>query len=400
MKNVKKAHNDPTKQAKPNRPISTGKYSNLDILNVLRRRVASEEKYRRLAGFMQNDPGPVFQVDYHGLIRAVNPSAEKLYGSALVGASIAGPLKELYQSIMDCRHNDIPLQLEHVVGDRCILYTVLHRSAESALFIYGADISSYKRVERQLQHGKKWYRELFDTSPIGMARCRPDGVVVECNPAFRRMLGMTDRMETLCVIDIWDDSEIVDDVSRRLQAGDGVVFETTVNFDRLRDDRVVDTERRGTISVEVQLTPMAEDAENDPGEYLVHVRDITQKKLAYQALRESEERNRKIISHADIGIIVVQDGEIKFANPRVIEVTGFDSGDIIGRPFTDLIFEKDRRRIMEYHLKRMRGEKAPEVYRFRIHNLRGQLLTLECRVVTIPWEGKLATLAFLADISE
>jgi PAS domain S-box-containing protein len=54
-----------------------------------------------------------------------------------------------------------------------------------------------------------------------------------------------------------------------------------------------------------------------------HVKDVTERKRAGEALRESEEKYRLVVDHANDGIIIIQDGVIKFANPRAVEVAGY-----------------------------------------------------------------------------
>lgn len=55
---------------------------------------------------------------------------------------------------------------------------------------------------------------------------------------------------------------------------------------------------------------------------------------------------------------------------------------------------------MERHIKRLRGEEVPSVYSFRVIAADKTIKWVEINVVAIHWEGKLASLSFITDITE
>ncbi|GLH72689.1 hypothetical protein GETHLI_11910 [Geothrix limicola] len=64
--------------------------------------------------------------------------------------------------------------------------------------------------------------------------------------------------------------------------------------------------------------------------------DITEARLAEEALRESEEQLRIIFEASGAGIILVSPkGEIRFANRRMAEMFGMENGALIGTAYTD-----------------------------------------------------------------
>jgi PAS domain S-box-containing protein len=68
------------------------------------------------------------------------------------------------------------------------------------------------------------------------------------------------------------------------------------------------------------------------------IRDITDRKKAEEALRESEERYRIIAETAsDVIITIDQDGIIHFANPASEKVFGFTPAELIGQNITQLM---------------------------------------------------------------
>ncbi|MCA9802909.1 MAG: PAS domain S-box protein [Cyanobacteria bacterium HKST-UBA02] len=60
--------------------------------------------------------------------------------------------------------------------------------------------------------------------------------------------------------------------------------------------------------------------------------DITERKLAEEAIRASEQRIRTIINHMIVGLVIVnQDGFIESMNPRAELIFGYKAEDIVGR---------------------------------------------------------------------
>ncbi|HEU0109111.1 MAG TPA: ATP-binding protein, partial [Vicinamibacteria bacterium] len=60
-----------------------------------------------------------------------------------------------------------------------------------------ADLSQQKRTEAALQRSEERYRQFFEEDLAGAYITRPDGTIVECNPAFVRMFGFNTAKEAI-----------------------------------------------------------------------------------------------------------------------------------------------------------------------------------------------------------
>ncbi len=102
--------------------------------------------------------------------------------------------------------------------------------------------------------------------------------------------------------------------------------------------------RRSTehaVWVDTTKVPLV-DENNDVYGVLGVYEDITGRKRAEDALRESEERFRRIVDTANEGICAV-DGEfrITFVNQRMADMLGYAVDEILGRTTDSFMYEED-----------------------------------------------------------
>jgi len=130
------------------------------------------------------------------------------------------------------------------------------------------------------------------------------------------------------------------------------------------------------------------------------VRDISERKAAEEALRESEERYRLLVENANDAIFIIEDGLVKFPNLKTEEMTGYSEKELSEIPFINIIHPDDREMVLERRRKRLLGEKPPSTYSFRMINKSGDELLAQINTVLINWEGRPATIDFIRDITE
>jgi PAS domain S-box-containing protein len=150
---------------------------------------------------------------------------------------------------------------------------------------------------------------------------------------------------------------------------------------------------------EVRVTPLF-DANGRCTNLVGSVHDITERKLAEEKLRESEERYRSVIENAAEGITVAQDGILQYANTRLLKMAQVSPEEITGRPFTDFIHPDDQALVLERYQRRVAGENPVQNYDFRILGKNGKIVWVQLSAVRIEWKGRPATLNFLMDITE
>jgi PAS domain S-box-containing protein len=130
------------------------------------------------------------------------------------------------------------------------------------------------------------------------------------------------------------------------------------------------------------------------------ITDITARKQAEAALRESEEKYRLLVENAREAIYVVQQGVIQFANRLALDLSGQREAGLVGRSILDFIPPEDRAEVEAHHQRLLRDEITESQREYRLRGQGGALLWLSVNAVRILWNGQPATLNFASDITE
>jgi PAS domain S-box-containing protein len=128
--------------------------------------------------------------------------------------------------------------------------------------------------------------------------------------------------------------------------------------------------------------------------------EIAERRQVANALRESEEKYRLLVETANEAIFIAQDGALKFPNPKTLEITGYSESEVMKMPFVSLIHPDDREMVVRRHRQRLRGERPPSDYSFRIINKAGAELWVQINAALTTWEGRPATINLIRDITE
>lgn len=128
-------------------------------------------------------------------------------------------------------------------------------------------------------------------------------------------------------------------------------------------------------------------------------RDITLRYETQQALINAEERYRFLIEQMPLSVAIIQDGLIRYLNPKSEVLVGYKLVECIHQSFFPMVYEADRSRAIEMHQAFSRGEVLPNNFEVRLVSKAGQVIDCRLHVNTIQWAGENAALAVFEDVT-
>ena len=188
--------------------------------------------------------------------------------------------------------------------------------------IIARGITERKKVEQALSESEQRYRNLVENAPDVIYALAPDGTTTSLNPAFERITGWS-RSE-------WLNKQFAsilhpDDLSRGLE-----FLQRALKGEKIATFELRVLRKSGDYLVaEFTVTPQTQNGSVIG--VLGIARDITERKRAEEALRESEERYRTILDNIEDGYFEVDiAGNFTFFNDSLCIILGYSRDEMMG----------------------------------------------------------------------
>lgn len=112
-----------------------------------------------------------------------------------------------------------------------------------------------------------------------------------------------------------------------------------------------------------------------------------------------EEKYRLMVNYINEGILVTEEGMIKFVNPKGVELTGYLLDELLSEPLIKLVHPGDQDKFTKRHDKQLRGESVPPIYVSKFINKKCITKWMELNTTLFNWDGKPALLYLFRDIT-
>ncbi len=129
-------------------------------------------------------------------------------------------------------------------------------------------------------------------------------------------------------------------------------------------------------------------------------RDVTLEQSVKIALHESEEKYRSLVEHSMLGVLVVQDGLIVYANPTLGGLFETDLALLQGAPLDSLVHPNDYVQLSEKLSEAALFPNRDIQFTIRIMSSSGRMKSLEGWAAGITYLGKPAIQAALVDVTD
>jgi len=321
------------------------------ILRDVSERREAERNRALLASIVECSDDAIHAVNPDGTIASWNQGAERLFGYSaqeIVGQSVAilappGRGAEVPHFLEAVRKGNAVAPFETVLRakdgrevDVALSISPIRNADGEVTGAAGIAHDIHVRIEakRKLRESEQRFRDLFEHAPSGVCVTGMDGRFIEVNAAFCRIMGYSER-ELLATS--FDKLTYPDDREPSFRLRERLLNDP---------DRSLEIEKRylhssgrlvwGRVKVSLLRSP------DRPPCYVGHLEDITERKRAEEALRETEERFREVFEHAPFGMCLTGlDRRLIQVNAAFCRMLGYSEEELMGRSWVEFTHPDD-----------------------------------------------------------
>jgi PAS domain S-box-containing protein len=305
----------------------------------------SEETYRTIVEEIEEG---YYEVDLAGNYIFVNNAACRQFGYSkeeLIGMNYRAIIpkenvESVYKAWNKVYRTGEPLKLYPFAGIRKDGTQIFLENSVSPLRNKEGKIIGFRSISRDVTERKKAeeeYQTIIRTAMDGFWLADMQGHFLEVNESYCDLIGYSrDELLNMSITDV-EVIERPEETAKHIQKITEVGYDRFETRHRRKDGEVVEVE------VSVNYLP------TEGGRMIVFLRDITERKRAEEALRESRETLRKTFESVTDGISVIDlNGVIAETNQRAVEIHGFSSkNELLGKSAFELIAPRDREKIVK-----------------------------------------------------
>jgi two-component system cell cycle sensor histidine kinase/response regulator CckA len=258
------------------------------------------------------------------IVRSPNNPSEAVRG--ILAATLAGGWNgEIMNRTKDGRDFPVSLSTSFVRDEQ---------GQDIALVGIATDITERTRAEEELKKSEEKYRSIFENIQDVYYESLFDGTILEISPSIEFISkGQYHRADLIgrSMFDFYNDPKDRDAIIGAMQKTSSVTdFEVPI---KNRDGSLIHC----SISAKINY-----DAQGQPEKFIGSMHNISKRKQAEQAVRDSEKRFRAIFDQAPIALALLDmQGRPIVSNLRLSKMVGYTNDELSKMKFTDFTYPED-----------------------------------------------------------
>jgi PAS domain S-box-containing protein len=282
-----------------------------------------EERFRLLADVTLEG----ILIHKNGIARDLNPSLAQMLGyqrDELIGLNFLDYIQPGYLEIVKskmCNDYVQPYEIEIIRKDGSSFFAEI----EARNFVTNneqwrvaaiRDITRRKKAEEALKQSEEKYRMLVETASDSIFMLSEEGKIIDLNDSTIRLLGY-DKDEIL--------NKPIDFIDPNYSVKQFIDFWSQIDFNHTRILESTHRKKDGTL-VPVEISGQKYKIDGKTFYYGI-ARNISERKLAEQKIRESEDTYRNIFQNAQVGLFRTRltDGKMLESNDQLARMFGYNN---------------------------------------------------------------------------
>lgn len=287
--------------------------------------------------------------------------------------------------------NNQPVGIIEISSRKVFKQDILERIANLSENL--ANIIARKQAESELNASETRFRAFMENLPVMTYMKDKEGKFIYGNKATLKLADRTSETYTGSLIDEF----LSGDLAMWMKQMDKKVLITNKTAD-LGEWKWVRDNREQWVK-ELKFPIPLPDGETIIGGWMM---DVTTKKVAESALKESEARYKDLIEKAGLAIMTDDnEGKLTYFNYEFARLFGYSMAGIKKQTRETLIHSKDLKKMIGYHNKRMKGGLAPDRYEIRGIQKNGNEIWMEVTTTVLSKQAKIiGTRNYIWNITE
>lgn len=192
----------------------------------------------------------------------------------------------------------------------------------------------HRRAEKTVREGERFLEMLFKSIQDGVSVLSRDLVIEMVNPTIERWYASSMPLVG---------KKCYEAFRHRSEPCDVCPTMRTIRSGRTASERIT---KEGVVGpgsgwLDVYSFPVLNEQTGEVERVIEYLRDMTEEEQAKRALQENEKKYRALVDMANEGILAIESGGgITFANPRMAEMLGYETGDLLGMDIRSLVDSK------------------------------------------------------------